>query len=275
MQKNCKKCQVSFEIIDEDLKFYEKISPIFGDKKYDVPTPTLCPDCRAQRRTIHRNEYFLHRRNSSFSNKSLISIYSDDSGYKVFSKDEWFSDDWDPLEYGRDFDFTKPFFEQFHSLQEDVPRACMMTMDNENCDYTTGTGFCKNCYLINSSEYDEDCWYGKLLQRCKNAVDCSYVYDCELIYEGFNLEKCYNCKYVYNSQNSSDCWFCDDVKNCRNCFLCVNLVGKQYYFENQKLSQADYEKKVSEIIASPEKFKKALKDFEELRKKRIYKYANV
>lgn len=224
---------------------------------------------------MHRNEYNLYRRTSALSNKPLVSVYSPESNYKVFSISEWFSDDWNAIDYGRDFDFSKPFFEQFHVLQLDVPHACMMAMDNENSDYTTGTGYCRNCYLINSAEYDEDCWYGKLLQRCKNAVDCSYAYDCELIYECFNVEKCYNCKYVYNSQNTSDSWFCDNLKNCRNCFLCSNLVGKEYHFGNQKLSREDYDNKVSEILSSPEKFKKAMADFDEMRKKRIYKYANV
>jgi len=275
MEKDCKQCGVGFEITDSDLKFLEKVSPVFGGKRFDVPSPTFCPDCRAQRRTMHRNEYNLYRRTSALSNKPLVSVYSPESNYKVFSIAEWFSDDWSATGYGRDFDFSKPFFEQFHELQLDVPHACMMAMDNENSDYTTGTGYCRNCYLINSAEYDEDCWYGKLLQRCKNAVDCSYAYDCELIYECFNVEKCYNCKYVYNSQNTSDSWFCDNLKNCRNCFLCTNLVGKEYYFENQKFSQEDYEKKVSEILNSPEKFKKAMSDFDEMRKKRIYKYANV
>ncbi len=275
MKKSCKQCGCDFDVTDNDLKFYEKVSPIFGGKRFDVPAPTLCPDCRAQRRTIHRNEYNLYRRTSALSNKPLISIHSPETNYKVFSVSEWFSDDWDEMDYGRNFDFGKPFFEQFHALQLDVPHICMMAMDNENSDYTTGTGFCKNCYLINSSEYCEDCWYGKLMQRCKNAVDCSYVYDCELIYECFNSEKCYNCKYVYNSQNASDSWFCDSLKNCRNCFLCTNLVGKEYHFENQKLSQADYENKVSEILNSPEKFKQAMANFDEMREKRIYKYANV
>lgn len=275
MEKKCKQCGEKFEVTGGDLKFLEKVSPVFGGNKFDIPAPTLCPDCRCIRRNIYRNEYYLYRRTSALSNKPLISIYSPETNYKVFSVAEWFSDDWNPMDYGRDFDFNKPFFEQFHALQLDVPRACLVGETNENCDYATSLGDCKNCYLINCSEYDEDCWYGKLLQRCKNAVDSSYVYDCELIYECFNLEKCYNCKWVYNSQNVSDGLFCDNLKNCRNCFLCTNLVGKEYYFENKKLPQADYENKVSEILNSPAKFQKALKDFDEMRKKRIYKYANI
>ncbi len=34
MQKNCKQCSEQFEITDEDLKFYDKVSPVFNGKKY-------------------------------------------------------------------------------------------------------------------------------------------------------------------------------------------------------------------------------------------------
>ena len=42
-----KTCTVSgkqFAIFKSDLDFYDKISPIFNEKKYSIPTPTLCPE---------------------------------------------------------------------------------------------------------------------------------------------------------------------------------------------------------------------------------------
>jgi len=61
VNKTCKNCEASFEITDKDLEFYEKISPIFQDKKYFIPTPTFCPDCRQQRRLSFRNERKLYK----------------------------------------------------------------------------------------------------------------------------------------------------------------------------------------------------------------------
>jgi hypothetical protein len=53
MTKNCKQCQRTFEVTEDDLKFYDKVSPIFppsvgagGGKKYQIPPPTLCPEFR-------------------------------------------------------------------------------------------------------------------------------------------------------------------------------------------------------------------------------------
>jgi len=61
MQKKCKKCSINFEITNEDLEFYKKVSPVFNGEKIEIPTPTLCPDCRQQRRISFRNFYKLYK----------------------------------------------------------------------------------------------------------------------------------------------------------------------------------------------------------------------
>jgi len=62
MQKTCKKCSTHFEITSSDLEFYKKISPKFDGKVFEIPTPTLCPECRQQRRLSFRNERNLYKR---------------------------------------------------------------------------------------------------------------------------------------------------------------------------------------------------------------------
>ena len=61
--KQCKHCQASFDITDKDVEFYDKISPTFDGKRFQVPSPILCLDCRQQRRLAARNERKLYRRN--------------------------------------------------------------------------------------------------------------------------------------------------------------------------------------------------------------------
>lgn len=54
-----KKCRLSgrdFFVTDKDLEFYDKISPVFGGKKYAIPSPKLCPDERMRRRLSWRND---------------------------------------------------------------------------------------------------------------------------------------------------------------------------------------------------------------------------
>lgn len=274
MQKNCEKCGIKFKITKSELDFYKKISPKFKEKTYEIPSPNTCPVCRLKQRTCQRNEQYLYKNKSATDDSILVSIYPPNSPLKIISQTEWFSDQFDALEYGCDFDFQKPFFEQFNVLLQVVPYANMVVVNNENSDYTTGTAFCKNYYLINSSEYCEDCYYGKLLQSCKNTVDSAYIYDSELLYQCFNLRNAYNCHYVYNSQNVTDCFYSDNLNNSKNCFLCTNLNSKEYYFLNEKLSKAEYHKKVEDFLKQ-HKLEEILKIFNKLRKERVYKYANI
>lgn len=279
MQRTCAITNQPFTITDAELKFYERISPTFAGQRFVIPPPTLSPEERLRRRTIHRNEAHFYQNVSAFSKKPLISIYHPDNNVKVVTQDEWNGDSWpivgDALSYGQAFNPNKTFFDQFNDLQKQIPRANVVALQNENSDYSTGTAYCKNCYLINSSEYCEDCYYGKLFQNCKNCVDCAYVYDSELLYECFNVTKGYNCRYVYNSQDVVDSWFCDNLRGCQNCFLSTNLFGKHYYFLNEPLSEVDYKQKVAEYTSNPTKLAEAKQQFDELRKKRIYKYANI
>jgi hypothetical protein len=116
--KTCqnKWCQTQFEVTDSDRAFYEKVSPSFNGKKYLIPEPTRCPDCRMQRRLSFRNERNLYKRKCSKTEKDIISIYSPNNPQVVYNREEWWSDSWDPLEYGRDYDFTGRFFEQYKAL---------------------------------------------------------------------------------------------------------------------------------------------------------------
>ncbi len=274
-QKICSQCQTSFSVSEYEKQFLAKISLKVSEKIFEVPEPSMCPDCRCQFRVMHRNESHLHHNVSVFSQKPIISVYAAGGPWKIVTQEEWWSDDYDPLSYGRDFDFSRPFFEQFQELRLDVPRFNLVTVDNENSPYTTGTGYCKNCHLINSSENCEDCYYGKLLQRSKNIVDSSYVYDSELVYEGFNVKKCYNCCFLANSDGCTDCFFSDDLHGCKNCFLCTNLSKQQYCFMNQKLSKEEYSEKIKEFFGSYAGVEKAKAILSDIRAKRIYKYSDI
>lgn len=251
----------------------------FGASTVNFPEPENCPDCRNQIRTANRNERFLYHRASDKSGKQVISIYPKEAPwgkpYTIYTQEEWNSDQWDPMEYGRDFDFNRGFFEQFAELQKDVPRIQLISIGCENSPYTTGTGYCKNCHLINSSEYCEECYYGKLLQNCKDSVDCTYLYNSELCYECFSVYKSYNCAFLSFSSNCSDCFFSENLTGCRNCFLCTNLSNKEFYFMNKPLDKAEYQKRIAEFMGSHRYFEQAKKLLQRLRQEHIHKYSHI
>ncbi len=279
MERTCTQCQKGYEMSPDERSFLNKLMFTFGKEHIRLPEPVMCPDCRTQIRTAHRNEQYLYKTRSAFSGKDIIGLYSPESAsgkkFTVYGQDEWKSDGWDPLSYGRDFAFDRPFFEQFQDLQLAVPRVALNMVANENSGFTTGTGYCKNCYLINSSEYSEDCYYGKLFQKCKSSVDCCYLYGSELCYECFSVFASYNCRYVWFSQNCQDCIFSSNLQACKNCCLCTNMTHKEYCLMNKQLSKEEYHKQVKDIFGSHESVEAALTMLRELNLKRIHKYANT
>ncbi len=276
---NCRQCHTEFTVTDDDLAFYDKVSPVFGGVKYAIPAPTLCPVCRLQQRTGHRNEQNLYYAKSSLSGRSIISLYSPDNSWgkdlTIYSHEEWWGNDWDGLSYGRDFDFTRPFFEQFAELHNQVPRIQLIQLANENSPFVTSTAYSKNCYLTNCSEYCEDCYYGKLVQNCRNVMDSDNAYTSELLYGCFSVKNCYQCAFLYSSQNCHDCYFSENLKSCKNCFLSTNLNNKEFYFMNEPMAKEEYFARVQEYLGSYAKIQEAKKIFEEVRAKRAHMYANI
>jgi hypothetical protein len=90
--KQCKHCQASFTVTQEDLDFYKKVSPKFGSYVGAIPTPSICSDCRQRRRVAFRNERNLYARECDASKKSIISMYSPDKPHKVYDHKIWRGD---------------------------------------------------------------------------------------------------------------------------------------------------------------------------------------
>ena len=111
MENICKKCGSDFEVADSDLAFLLKVSPKIGEKFLKIPPPTLCYSCRLQKRLSWRNDRNLYANTCSETGKKLVTMYRPGGGINVVDKDYWWSDKWKAIDYGRDFDFSRPFFD--------------------------------------------------------------------------------------------------------------------------------------------------------------------
>ncbi|EKE27951.1 MAG: hypothetical protein ACD_3C00122G0001, partial [uncultured bacterium (gcode 4)] len=219
--------------------------------KYLVPPPQLCPDCRQQKRLAFRNERFLYKRTCDATGKNMVSIYSPDKPYTIYSQDEWWSDRWNPLDYGQDFDFSRPFFEQFDELYHKVPIVSLITdfTKDENSAYTNFAWSNKNCYLIFDSDFNEDCMNLTSSTKNKNCIDCHSTHNSQICYQAVWVENCYKSFYINNSKDCSECYECDSCVWCKNCFWCVNLRNKEYHIFNKSFSKEDYKLEISKILS--------------------------
>lgn len=266
MQKICKTCGKDFTIRNEDLIFYEQIK---------VPPPSYCPDCRTARRLAFRNERTLYKRACDLCKQDGISLYPSGTPFPVYCHKCWWGDDWDPVAFAMDYDKSKPFLEQYKELKNKIPRIALLVIDSINCDYTNNAAENKNCYLIFAAENNEDCMYGRLIQRCKTSLDCAFLYESELCYECIDCKSCFKCMFSEKLQDSIEVLFSFDMRNCQNCIFCVNGRNLNYCIENVQYSKDEYEQKKKQIMVSHESIEKAKEKYEEMKKKAIVKYASA
>ena len=247
--KTCKHCKILFEITDKDLEFYEKVSPVFWWKRYAIPSPSICPECRNQRRLSFGNERNLYKRLCDASGKPIISIYSPDKKLKVYSQEIWWSDKWDAMDYGRDYDFSRTFFDQYKDLYVEVPNMHMYVDANENCDYVNWSGWSKNLYMCFSSDHSEDSFHSWNFYYWKNSSDCLYCYSVENSYECVDCRDCFGLYYSQDCSNCRDSYFLNDCIWSSNCFGSYWLRNAQYVFLNQQLTRQQYDNKLQEFLS--------------------------
>jgi hypothetical protein len=264
--KICQNCKQQFLIANEDFQFYERIK---------VPSPTFCPDCRLQRRMAFRNERSLYKDTCDLCKKSFVSMYSPDKPFTVYCKECWYSDNWDPLVYGQEYDWNRPFFEQFRELMRKVPRIGIMHIrNNVHSDYANYIADSKNTYLSNSIVESENIYFSRNIDKSKELIDCSNLKESEKCYEAVEGGRNYQIKFSLRSRDCINGAFLFDCVNCQNCFMCTNLRNSQYMIRNAQCTKEEYAAAMQEL----EKYSGLLalkKEFEERVLHALHKFAAI
>lgn len=262
MKQICHQTNQEFEITDDDIEFYRRAAPTFGNKQFIIPIPTLSPDARLQRRMSFRNERHLYKNRSALSNKEIVTTISPLTPYKIISQDEWWSDEWDPLSYGRDFDFSKSFNEQYNELLIAVPHNALYTKNAQNSEYNNFSLNIKDCYLSFGCTDSELCIHSKTVNRCRSVIDGLSLIDCELCYECIGSEGCYSSLYLNECSNCRFCFFCEACIGCSDCTGCFGLSQKQYCVFNEYVGKDRYEEFLKSLKPfTAETFSKLSMDF--------------
>jgi len=263
--KKCTQCSDDFPIYQKDTEFYEMMSPSYWGIKFQIPKPSLCPDCRAQRRLAVWNERNLYKRICDATGKEIISMYNPKSEYIIYDQDFWWSENWEtPLDW-KIFDETKTFFSQFSKLVKRVPkRSLLKGTGSINCNYTNCLWRSKDSYLVFNGTNSENSLYVNNMSDIVQCVDCSNIRQSEHCYECIDVQRCFNCSYIQESQNCTESSYLFNCNNCQSCFGCVNLQNSSYCIFNIQYTKQEYSKeiiKISKKWYSREKFQEFIKEF--------------
>ncbi len=235
--KICENCRQGFQIDPEDFAFYEKIK---------VPPPTWCPECRMIRRMAFWNERNLFKK-KDINGKTIFSAYPEGSYFKIMERDDWWKDDFDATKYGRDYDFSRPFFEQLKELAGTVPFPSRAGTNMINSDYCNTSNHVKDCYMCFNVDECEDCLYLVFSKESKDVIDGISVYKCESCYEVMLSGNSYKNHFAFQSPYCRESYFLNNSRNCNNCFSGANLRHKEFYIWNIPYSKEEYFKKLEEF----------------------------
>lgn len=263
----CSNCSAIFSATAFEKRWYEK---------FKLPRPSLCFDCRMQRKMAFRNERTLYSRNCDLCKREVVSMYEVTAPFPVFCPDCWYSDRWDGTQYGRPVDFSRPFLDQVRELHSRIPHMSLTTVRNENCSYTNWVDESVNCYMLFSSTRCEDTHYSEMLVDCRTCIDCTSSSQCEECYFCVDVHKSYNVLFSRNIHSSHDIAFSFDLVNCHNCLFSYNQRYKQYLIENVQYPPDQWERKMNEILSSPQRLDDAWKKFIALMEQdAIHKFTNL
>ena len=215
--------------------------------RFQLPPMDFCPNCRRRRRLAFRNSTTLYMRTCDLTGRRVSSIYNPDKPFKVYYHKDWWAQERPMTDHGRDFDFDRPFFEQFLELRDAVPVESARIVNCENSEFVSNTRKSKNCFLIYGCFDCEDCLYLDGATSCKNSIvgwqvvraeNCHAIWRCDKALECFYCNLCYSCAH---------CWFCRWCKDCFYCFGCSQLRHRQYCIFNKQHTRAEYEDFINSI----------------------------
>ncbi|MFA6586208.1 MAG: hypothetical protein WCS86_03565 [Candidatus Paceibacterota bacterium] len=266
--KTCQNCETEFVIEEEDFLFYEKIK---------VPPPTFCPECRTIRRLCWRNEMSLYKRkcDANGHDENVITIYHPEEKLVIYDNKYWWGDLWDPTAYGKEYDFTKPFFEQWRDLRNNIPMQNLSNSNAKNSDYCNVAEDSRESYMSSGSWKIEKTFYSNRISETKDCSDLYVVHRSELCYDDVFCSDCYYTLYSFNCKACVDSYFLYDCHGCTDCFGCTNLRNKSYCMWNEQLNRDEYLERLTEINLKDYKTVLKLKEkFDEFYLKSIHRFAN-
>ncbi len=208
----------------------------------------LCFECDHKNHLYLRNERNLYHRTCDATGEKTIAGYSPDKPYKIYKSSVWHGNSWDALDYGMDFDFNRPFFDQLLDLQLKVPRPALTNINGENSDYCNMTAGNKDCYLVFGGDQNQEVQYGTLCMYNKDSMDIDISDRNEQCYFLGDSNGCYGCEYVFDSKNCKNSYYLSDCIDSTECILSTNLVNKSYCINNKQYSKEEYEALKVKII---------------------------
>jgi hypothetical protein len=237
-EKTCRLTGKTFVISDEEAD----LNNFFG-----MRAAGLCPEERYRSLLLFSPQKHFFLRSCDATGEQLFSIYSPTAPFPVYSQQAWLAPDWDPLQYGRTFDFKRLFVEQLLELWRAVPRAAAYSSGAADSRVVHGVREAERCFLVFDSSSIQDCLYSDELKNSLACVDCHHLEDCAWCYECLVSAGCERLCFGEFCTGCRNSWFLSQCRDCSDCLFCCNLQGKRFHIFNRPVTEEDFTAALREL----------------------------
>jgi len=189
-----------------------------------------------------------------YKNDGHISRYPDTPrSPKIVSNSEFETLRETLLDYGREYDGSKWFFEQFGDLYKATPTsATIHQMAGENSDYADMVVESRQTYLSNIvCGGSEHVYYSfSVVLASRNIFSSVRIRRSENVYYSVGIDNAQNIFYSKFIKDSNNIYLSANLLWCHDCILCESLQNQSYCIKNKQYSKEEYEIKKAELLAN-------------------------
>ena len=237
-------CRVSgerFHMLEAEHDLLRRLSERNPQLGAALPPPTIKPAEVGRRILAWGNLRHLFHAKSALSGVPHLSRYNPRDGYHSVTQEEFWDDRVDNIRFGRSYDFSRPFFDQYAELIRQVWCMALSITNSEGSDYCNGVENIRDCYLCFSAREARECMYGVSQYFSNDCVHCVAAVRCQYCYGCVSVDTCYECRHCRDCWSCSNCVGCLDCRGCSNCIGCVGLRQAQYCLFNEAAGRSGYE----------------------------------
>ena len=229
-------------------KYYFSQEQIEMYKKLEVPIPNVSPLISDKRQRAYIPGLELFKRDLATGQKGAITMYDPESKVVVWDNTEWYSDNFNGLNYGVTSNPDNLFFDQWKKLSWQTPRLSISNSPNNiNSPWVVNAAKCQNCYFNHGGINNEELIYCDFCARVNHSIGSAGVVNSEYTFDSIQCDQSSNLFTCERCEGGLNLYFCLGCRNCSDCFGCVNLFRKKFCFFNEQLTEEEYRKKIADI----------------------------
>lgn len=194
-----------------------------------------------------------------YKNKGLISIYPPNTWrVQIIDRELFEKERHNITKYGKEYDFSLGFFENFQNLFISIPLPNLLHVwNNENCDYVDTAVNSKDSYLSFVVAWDcSNVQYSFMVrENSTDVLNSAYVIiNNASVFQSLSVINSFQIFFSRYISNSNNIWFSSNLVWCSECIFCYDMENISYAIKNTVFEKTEYFRQKQIILQEKDKY---------------------